>query len=59
MANGKTPKIAGPKMPRAAGMPKMPARMPAAPRMAIGGTPNVAGRATRAPRAPRMGNIKP
>jgi hypothetical protein len=46
-------------MPKAAGMPKMPARAPAAPRMAMGATPNLAGRAMRAPRAPRMGNIRP
>jgi hypothetical protein len=59
MANGKMPKVPGPKMPKAGGMPKMPARMPAAPRMAIGGTPNVAGRAMRAPRAPTMPRIKP
>lgn len=58
MANGgsKMPKVPGPKTARAA-LPKMPAKMPSAPRMPIGGTPNLAARATRAPRitTPRIG----
>jgi len=61
MANGgaKVPKIPGPKMPKAAGVPKMPAKMPAAPRMPIGGAPNLASRATRAPRMPAMRPTRP
>jgi hypothetical protein len=58
MANGgsKTPKIPGPKMPKAGGMPKMPARMPAAPRMPMAAAPRLT---PRTPRAPRMGIIRP
>jgi hypothetical protein len=60
MANGKAPKIPGPKMPKAGGMPKMAVpKMPAAPKMPMAGTPNLAGRAMKAPRAPRMGGLRP
>jgi len=49
MANGKAPKIPGPKMPKAGGMPKMPAKMPAAPRMPMAGAPRMAPKVARAP----------
>jgi hypothetical protein len=49
----------GPKAPRIT-VPKGAAgRMPKAPAMPMGGTPNISGRAMRAPKMPSMPRIKP